>query len=68
MNFKKNMPVVKILAIAGLETAVVTSIAVVKGGKVQPECDEHIWYDARTGAQIDSPMPGVKSRLVKIEE
>ena len=68
MALKKSRRVVRVLVVQGIETATISTIARASKGRVQVEDAEHTWYDAQSGHEIDPPIPGCYSRLIKLED
>lgn len=66
-GFTKGQKVAKLFSVMGIETVTLKKIAKSKGQKVQCEGDEHLWYDAQTGQEIDPAMPGIFSRLIAMD-
>ena len=69
--FKKGQRVIKILKIGGIESGAVDTIARKQGKAVQLSRDEHLWYDAKTGRELD-PAPGfagagISSRIMAMD-
>ena len=70
--FKKGQRVIKILKIGGIESGAVDTIARKQGKDVvQLSRDEHLWYDAETGRELD-PAPGfagagISSRIMAMD-
>jgi hypothetical protein len=65
--FKKGQKVAKLFSIMGTETVSLQKVARAKKDRVQCENDEHLWYDAKTGREIDPAIPNCFSRLIAMD-